>query len=86
MPNLADSGAADIDRFPRLIPPRPSPDTERVGHAVEEREQGDHVNGLGDLRLCPSKVAQGLGVIGVHSSRGDGQLVRVTEQGRFGFG
>jgi len=62
-----------------------SPDTERVGHPVEEREKGDDVNGFGDLGFRPALRAQGVGIVGGHSGRIHGQLAGIFQKCGFGF-
>lgn len=58
-----------------------SSDSERVGHPVEEREQGDDVNGFGDLRFRPALSAQGLGIVGRHPGRVHSELAGVFQKG-----
>ena len=60
--------------------------SEGVGHAIEESEHGDDVNGFGDLVFAPAMIAKLLNIIGRGAVRRLGDELGVVQQRALGVG
>lgn len=59
--------------------------TERVSNAIEERKHGRYINGLSDLRLCPSMFTEQLHVFRSGAIRRLGHLRNIVQERSLSF-